>query len=200
LIEVNWRTARLILKKLRAAMGYRDSLYQLSGTIELDDALVGGRQKGKRGRGAAGKKNVLISCESKDKKAGFIAMEVVDSICHFSVNEFVKKHLKRGKKVHSDALSALSIIDQTQNYEARVTPSYLVNEWLPWVHITISNLKTFLLGTFHGVSGKYLQEYLDEFCYRFNRRFIEKKIPSRLLSLAIVYTPVKSARAKYIGM
>jgi hypothetical protein len=51
------------------AMGHRDSLYQLSGTIELDDALVGGRQKGKRGRGAAGKKNVLIACESKDKKS-----------------------------------------------------------------------------------------------------------------------------------
>jgi len=44
LIEVNWRTARLILRKLRVAMGHRDSLYQLSGTIELDDALVGGRQ------------------------------------------------------------------------------------------------------------------------------------------------------------
>jgi transposase-like protein len=173
-------------------MGHRDSLYQLSGTIELDDALVGGRQKGKRGRGAAGKKNVLIACESKEKKAGFIAMEVVDSICHFSVDKFVKKHLKRGQKVHSDALPALNIIDQTQNYEARVTPSDLVDEWLPWVHIAIGNLKTFFLGTFHGVSGKYLQEYLDEFCYRFNRRFIEKQIPNRLLNLAIIHTPVKS--------
>jgi hypothetical protein len=154
LIEVNWRTARLILKKLRTAMGRRDSLYQLSGTIELDDALVGGRQKGKRGRGAAGKKNVLIACESKGKKAGYIAMEVVDSICHFSVDNFVKKQLKRGQKVHSDALLALNIIDQTQHYEARVTPSYLVDKWLPWVHIGIGNLKTFLLGTFHGVSGE----------------------------------------------
>jgi transposase-like protein len=181
LIDVNWRTARLILKKLRTAMGHRDSLYQLSGTIELDDALVGGRQKGKRGRGAAGKSKVLIACESKDKKAGFIAIEVVDSICHLSVDKFVKKHLKRGQNVHSDALAALNIIDQTQNYEARVTPSYLVDEWLPWVHIAIGNLKTFLLGTFHGVSGKYLQEYLDEFCYRFNRRFIEKQSNSSII-------------------
>lgn len=98
-------------------MGHRDSSYQLSGTIELDDALVGGRQKGKRDCGAAGKKNVLIACESKEKKAGFIAMEVVDSICHFSVNEFVEKHLKRGQKVHSNALPALNIIEQTQNDE-----------------------------------------------------------------------------------
>lgn len=45
-------------------MGHRDSLYQLSGTIELDDAFVDGRQKGKRGRGAAGKNNVLIACQS----------------------------------------------------------------------------------------------------------------------------------------
>jgi hypothetical protein len=40
---MNWRTARLILNKLRVAMSNRDSLYQLSGTIELDDALIGGR-------------------------------------------------------------------------------------------------------------------------------------------------------------
>jgi hypothetical protein len=117
---------------------------------------------------------VLIGCESKDKKAGFIAKAVVDSICHFSVNKFVKKHLKLGQKVHSDALPVLNIIDQTQDYEVRITPSHLVDEWLPWVHIAIGNLKTFLLGTFHGISGKYLQEYLDEFCYRFNRCFIEQ--------------------------
>lgn len=74
-------------------MVHRDSLYQLSGTIKLDDALVGGKKKGKRGRGVAGKKNMLIACESKEKKAGFIAMEVVDSICHFSAGKFINKHL-----------------------------------------------------------------------------------------------------------
>jgi hypothetical protein len=76
-------------------------------------------------------------------------------------------------------------------HEPRVTLSHLVDEWLPWVHIAISNLKTFLLGTFHGVSIKYLQEYLNEFCYRFNRRFVEKQIPNRLLNLAIVHMPIR---------
>jgi hypothetical protein len=61
-------------------MGHRDSLYQLSGTIELDDALIGGRQKGKRGRGANGKTSVLIACESIEKKAVFIDMEAVSSV------------------------------------------------------------------------------------------------------------------------
>ena len=48
------------------------------------------------------------------------------------------------------------------------------------------------LGTFHGVTGNYLQEYLNKFCYRYNRRFVEKQIPNRLLNLAIIHTPLKS--------
>jgi hypothetical protein len=70
LIEVNWRTERLILKTHSVAMGHIDSLYQLRGTIELDDALISGIQKGKRGRNAKGKTSVLIACESSEKKQG----------------------------------------------------------------------------------------------------------------------------------
>jgi len=192
LIEVNWRTARLILTKVRIAMGHRDSLYRLSGTIELDDAFVGGKHKGKRGRGAQGKTAVLIACENRQKKAGFIAMKAVKAVNFKNVDDFVKHHLLAGQNVRTDAFRGLNIIDKTQQHEPRVTPSHKVDEWLPWVHIAIGNLKTFLLGTFHGVTSQYLQEYLNEFCYRYNRRFVEKQIPNRLLNLAIVHMPFKS--------
>jgi hypothetical protein len=82
LIEVTGRTARLILKKLRVASGHRDSLYHLSDTIELDDALIGRRHKGQRGRGTSGQTNVLLACQSSEQKAGFIAMQAVSSACH----------------------------------------------------------------------------------------------------------------------
>jgi transposase-like protein len=42
---------------------------------------------------------------------------------------------------------------------------------LKWVNILASNAKAFILGTYHGVRKKHLQRYLNEFCYRFNRRF-----------------------------
>ena len=190
LIDVNWRTARLILSKLRTAMGHRDSIYRLSGVIEVDDALVGGKRNGKRGRGAEGKTPVIVAVESKEKRAGFITMQAVDRICHETVKLFIARHLHAQQQVHTDGLPALNIIDKTQYQDARVTPSELVDGWLPWVHIAIGNLKTFLLGTFHGVSGKYLQEYLNEFCYRFNRRKVEKQIPNRLLNLAVIHTPI----------
>jgi ISXO2-like transposase domain len=54
---------------------------------------------------------------------------------------------------------------------AKVTPLELAGEWLPWVHIVTSNFKSHLLDACHGISGRYVQEYLDEFCYRLNRRF-----------------------------
>jgi len=192
LIEVNWRTARLILSKVRKAMGHKDSLYRLSGTIELDDAFVGGKQKGKRGRGAEGKTPIIVACENRTKKAGFIAMKAVDSINFSNVEAFVQKHLLVNQEVRTDAYRALNIINNTQSHIPKVTPSESVDEWLPWVHIAIGNLKAFLLGTFHGVTNCYLQEYLDEFCYRFNRRFVEKEIPNRLLNLAIIHAPIKT--------
>jgi transposase-like protein len=42
---------------------------------------------------------------------------------------------------------------------------------LPMIHIAFANLKTWLLGTHHGVSQQHLQAYLNEFVFRFNRRF-----------------------------
>jgi hypothetical protein len=47
---------------------------------------------------------------------------------------------------------------------------------LPWAHTVFGNLKTWLRGTFHGVSPKHLQRYLDEFSYRLNRRWREGEL------------------------
>jgi len=52
---------------------------------------------------------------------------------------------------------------------------------LKWLHIVISNLKSFLNGTYHGVAKIHLQTFLDEFCYRFNRRFWPSQLFARTL-------------------
>ena len=63
------------------------------------------------------------------------------------------------------------------------------SEWLPWLYVVISNFKTFVLETHHGISGAYLQEYLNE-SYRLKRRFWEPEISNRLSRLAINHQPV----------
>ena len=48
-----------------------------------------------------------------------------------------------------------------------------VCEAFPWVHIAISNAKKKLKGLHHHVKNEYMQHYLNEFCYKYNRRFFK---------------------------
>ncbi len=192
-LGVSWITARSMLSKIRQAMAHRDSIYRLSNLIELDDTVVGGKRSDKRGRGAEDKRPVLVAVESREKGAGFLAMQAVDSVCTRTVGSFLTRHLRVGQTVKTDALPALNVIAKQHNHRKKITPPAEANIWLPLVHIMIGNMKKFINGTFHGVSSRYLQEYLDEFCYRFNRRFWEPELPLRLLNACLAHTPVKIA-------
>jgi len=65
---------------------------------------------------------------------------------------------------------------EAKNYDPKNT-----SERLKWLHIIISNLKAFIAGTYHGLSDTHLQAFLDEFCYRFNRRFWPGQLFARTL-------------------
>ena len=56
---------------------------------------------------------------------------------------------------------------------------------LPMIHITFGNLDAWLLGTHHGVSSQHLQAYLNEFVFRFNRRFWPMVAFDSLLGIAV---------------
>lgn len=191
LIGVTWRSAFRLLSKLRTAMGHRDTLYRLSQIIELDDAFIGGKRPGKRGRGAEGKTSVLIGCENRDGKPGFVAIEAVAAVTKQTVADFARRRIKPAQPVRTDALAALNGLMPHVIHIKQVTPPEKAKSWLPWVHIVIANLKRFLLGTYHGIGPNYLQGYLDEFAYRFNRRFWEPEIPNRLLRLCVDHLPIR---------
>lgn len=55
---------------------------------------------------------------------------------------------------------------------------------LPIIHLVFSNLKTWLRGIHHGVSPQHLQAYLNEFTFRFNRRFYPFNAFRSLLGIA----------------
>jgi len=68
-------------------------------------------------------------------------------------------------------------------------------ELLPWVHVIISNFKRGVLNVFHGVSPKHLQSFLDEFCYRLNRRHQRTDLFRRILNRCVRFTgPVTYAQ------
>ena len=190
-IGVSWPTAYRMLRILRQSMGARDRSYWLEGLVEVDDAFVGGRRPGKRGRGSEGKKPVIFAVEQQKKGMGFMAARLVEQVNSEQVREFAKR-ISPNSEIRTDAFKALRVLGESHHHEAKPTPPEKVDEWLPKVHIVISNFKSFLAGTFHGVSHRYLQEYIDEFVFRFNRRFREPQLPDRLLQAAVDHVPIRA--------
>ena len=72
-------------------------------------------------------------------------------------------------------------------HNAQVILKEKVGEVLLWVHIAISNAKRQLLNTHHDIKPEFLQKYLDEFCYKFNRRYAGEALFNRLLVACVSY-------------
>ena len=62
-----------------------------------------------------------------------------------------------------------------------------IGKMLPWVHIAIANAKTLFADMYHGIKPEFLQEYLNEFCYKFNRRYFGEDLFERLVMIAASY-------------
>lgn len=106
---------------------------------------------------------MLVACEHNEGKPGFVAMKAVDRVSQDNVKQFAQEVLALRQAIYTDAIASLNILAEEHHHVARVTPPEMANEWLPWVHFVVCNLKSFLLGTYHRISGRYVQEYLDEF-------------------------------------
>jgi transposase-like protein len=173
-IGVAYLTAWTMLQKIRFAMGERDKKYILEGMVEMDEGFFGGAAEGgKRGRGTD-KTAVLVSLSLTDSgKPKYARMQVLDSVDGDAVKEFSKAHVKPGTEIRTDGLNIYNclakegFVHNPAKFDHKTQP-----EHLHWTHIIISNAKAFVTGTFHGLDAKHLQRYLDEFCYRLNRRYL----------------------------
>ncbi len=193
MIDVNYDTAWSIIHKIRHAMKERDTLYKLCNFIEMDDAYFGGSAPGKRGRGATNKSKVVIAVENKGKAPGYAAMQVVDSIDSDHIENFAIQNIIEEQTIKTDDYSPYNALDKNFYHLGEVVKAHEAQKKLPWVHILIGNAKSFIRGTYHGVSHKHLQSYLSEFCYRFNRRFNEKLMTDRILTACLFTTNITYA-------
>jgi transposase-like protein/predicted RNA-binding Zn-ribbon protein involved in translation (DUF1610 family) len=178
-----WK-AWTMMQKIRRAMRDRDSTYQLSGIVEVDDAFFGGSGKGgdKRGRGSS-KTAVIVEASTHDEAVNFAKMTVVDNIDGATIEALIQAGVRENQTIKTDGLPAYNVVGKSgHNHQREVVKDKKAHEVMKWTHILISNAKAFILGTFHGVGKKHLQAYLDEFCYRFNRRNWELQLFDRLVT------------------
>ncbi len=192
-LELPYNTAWFLLHRICHAMGERYQIYQLIGTIELDDTFFGGKKMGgKRGRGSKKTKVIVAVSKSEDDKPRDVKMSVVQNLKNKTIKKFAFKNIQKKSIVQTDAYhSYRKPLAENYNHKYEVFDSD--GEMLRWLHTIIGNAKAFVNGTFHGLEEKHLQRYLDEFCYRFNRRFLESNLFSHLLSAIASASPLTFA-------
>lgn len=194
-----------MVHKLRQVMGKRDDQYVLAGRIELDEGYFSTEipleekdKPLKRGRGSQRKSKVLVMAESelaespkkgqKPRRVGYLKMKVIDNLSKESINDAVQELATQVQQIDTDdSTSYVDLKGFVPEHKPQVIPKEKVGEVLPWVHIAISNTKRQLINTFHDIKPEFLQNYLDEFCYKFNRRYFGEALLSRLLVACVSY-------------
>ena len=202
----NYNPIWAMLHKLRQAMGKRDSEYSLKEVIELDEGFfsteIDEDEKDKplkRGRGSQKKSKVLVMAESipvegettnkgEPRKVGHIKMFVIDNLQSSTIDLKVSENIDEKSVIDSDnSTSYTNFKSLVKEHRPKVIPKADIGKILPWVHIAISNAKRMLLDVFHDIRPEYLQSYLNEYCYKFNRRYFGERRFDRLLIAAVSY-------------
>ena len=168
----SYETAWAWLHKIRKAM-VNPNRSKLSGTVEIDEALIGGVATGKRGRGAENKVLIVIAVELDGKKVGRCRMSIIGDASANSLHAFVSENIEKGSSVITDGWNGYNGIEAlgfSRSIHVQKNEEDF-SKLLPHVHTITSLLKRWLLGTHQGaVEEKHLQAYLDEYVFRFNRR------------------------------
>ncbi len=169
-LGVTYKTAWRMFKKIREMM--QDGHLSLSGHIEIDETYIGGKRKGKRGRGAAGK-TIAVGMVQRGNKA---IVKISPSVKSKDLMPLVKKHIPLSKDtmIFTDELPSYSNLTkigfshQAVQHSAKqyVDGNAHVNN----VEGLWSIVKNGITGVNRQVSSQHLQSYLDAYVFRYNHR------------------------------
>lgn len=207
-LGLRYETAWMLLHKLRRAM-VNPNRDKLRGVVEVDETWIGGTQAGlKGGRQLKDRKALLVAVaverretaasDDGTRKAtrylGRLRMAVVPDGTEATLVGFVERNIEPGSTIISDAWSSYSSLTakgytHESHSQRALKKAGLDANVVPGVHRVISNLKTWLRGTHHGVGADHLDHYLDEFVFRFNRRFYPMAGFATLLGIGATQPP-----------
>lgn len=170
-LSVNYKTAWRMGHEIRKYLGVVDGDQQLSGHVEADETMIGGKRSGgKRGRGAPGKTVVFGMLE----RQGGIMTKIVENVRRATLEPHILANVKKGSTVSTDELKSYAKLAR-HGYE-HGSVNHAAEEWVKGIHHTQgiegfwSIVKRSVHGTHVHVSRKHLAKYLAEFEFRWNLR------------------------------
>ena len=169
-LGVAYRTAWYLCHRIRAAIEEASPI-KLKGIVEIDETFVGGEVRGK-GHGYKGNKAIVVGAVERDGK---IILKVVPDRTRKTLHAFAEEAVAdEAEAIHTDDWAAYrgigdeDTLHETVNHSigeyarGNVNTNSVENSW--------NLLKRSIIGSFHKVSIKHLDAYLDELEWRFNNR------------------------------
>jgi predicted RNA-binding Zn-ribbon protein involved in translation (DUF1610 family) len=205
-LGVTYKTAWLLTQKLRRSMVDPDR-EPLEGVVEVDQAEIPFREGDTfLERGNAGKILVIGAVEVIDRdinrakprrkhakyldtRSGRIRLAAIADNSAASIEAFVKANVKRGATLITDGHASYPGLIGYR-HDPRIVSKMAGHVALPWIHRAFSLMKRWSLGTYHGLRRKHVDSYLNEFVFRYNRRFHRHVSFETLLGLAAHYEPM----------
>jgi hypothetical protein len=186
-LGVTYKTAWLLTQKLRRSMVDPDR-EPLEGVVEVDQTEIPFREGDAfLDRGNAGKILVIGAVEVTDRdtnqskprrkhakyldtRSGRIRLAMIADNSAASIEAFVKANVKRGTTLITDGHASYPGLTGYR-HDPRIVGKMAGHIVLPWIHRAFSLMKRWSLGTYHGLRRKHVDTYLNEFVFRYNRRF-----------------------------
>ena len=176
-----WGFKRKVMKATKSSGDH-----PITGTAEIDEMVVGGQEEGTKGRKNLNKKLVVVGIEKKKKGISRLYARVIPSASAEDLGGFMRHHIDPKAKVATDRWSGYAPLEKDFENMERIY-SGKKGDNFPDLHRAIMNLKGWLRGVHHHVRD--LQDYLDEYCYRFNRSFMKGEIFDNLMKRMVVAQP-----------
>ena len=204
-LGVTYKTAWLLTQKLRRSMVNPDR-EPLEGVVEVDQAEIPFRTSDSFfypdtstkiliagaveivDRDINRSKTRRIGAKYIDTRSGRIRLAVIADNSASSIESFVRANVRPGATLITDGHASYPGLTDYR-HDPRVVGNMAGHIVLPWVHRLFSLLKRWGLGTYHGLRRKHLDTYLNEFAFRYNRRFYRHVSFETVLGLATHHEP-----------
>lgn len=189
----SYKNAWTLLHKLRRAM-VRPGRGRLQGVVEVDEAYWGGEESGVRGRQSITKALIVVAAEADGEGIGRIRLRDIPDTNRATLHGFIQQSIEPGSTVVTDGLQAYRELGgYVQDRQIQKQQPTDAEHLLPRVHRVISLLKRWRMGTHQGgIAHEHLEDYLNEFTFRFNRRKSTSrgKLFYRLAQQSVQVSPV----------
>lgn len=176
-----WRFKRKVIRAMKSSGNH-----PITGCAEVDGTVFGQQEEGVRGRENGAKKLVVVGIEKKGKGVSRLYARVIPSADSASLGSFMRDHIDPGARITTDLWSGYAPLVRDFGNLVRI-PSGKKGKNFPELHRAIMGLKGWLRGMHHHVGD--LQDYLDEYCYRFNRSNMKEGIFDNLMMRMVKAQP-----------